>query len=76
MRKKKFGPVFKELYNFLAKNLSLSSKKYGVGIRDMRSGKQPIPDPGPGAKKAPDPGSATQLKKSFGNTPQIFLRYV
>ncbi len=50
MLKKKFGPVFKELWNFLSKNLSLTSQKYGVGIRD----------PGPeirvqGVKKAPDP---------------------
>jgi hypothetical protein len=39
--------------------LSLSSQKYGFGIRDLRSGirKKPIPDPG--VKKAPDPGSAT-----------------
>ncbi len=32
--RKKFGPTFKELYNFLLKKLSLSSQKYGVGIRD------------------------------------------
>jgi hypothetical protein len=34
MLKKKFGPVFKELLNFLPKYLSLSCKKYGFGIRD------------------------------------------
>ncbi len=59
LKKKKFGPVLKELDNFLPKNLSLSSKKYGVGIRDLRSGirKKPITDPGSGSrvKKAPDP---------------------
>ncbi len=27
--RKKFGPIFKELYNFLRKKLSLSSQKYG-----------------------------------------------
>jgi hypothetical protein len=47
----------------LAKNLSLSSTKYGVGIRDPRSGKNlfRFPDPGPGVNKASDPvsGSAT-----------------
>jgi hypothetical protein len=32
--KKKFGPIFKELKNFLPKKLSLSSQKYGFGIRD------------------------------------------
>jgi hypothetical protein len=64
--KKKFGPIFKELKNFLPKKLSLSSQKYGFGIRDPRSG---IRDPGsgknlfripnPGVKKAPDPGSGS-----------------
>jgi hypothetical protein len=41
--------------------LSLSSQKYGFGIRDPRSGirKKLIPDLG--VKKAPDPGSATLL---------------
>jgi hypothetical protein len=61
MLKKKFGPVLKE--NFLLKNLSLSSEKYGVGIRDLRSGirKKPILDYGSGSrvKKAPDPGSGS-----------------
>ncbi len=33
-RRKKFGPIFKELLNFLPKRLSLSSQKYGFGIRD------------------------------------------
>ncbi len=39
--------------------LSLSSQKYGFGIRDPRFGirKKPIPDLG--VKKSPDPGSAT-----------------
>ncbi len=70
--RKKFGPVFKELYvELFTQNLSLSSQKYGFGIRDPRSGirKKPyygsrIPDPGPGVKKAPDPGSgsATLIK--------------
>ncbi len=32
--RKKFGPIFKELLNFLPKRLSLSSQKYGFGIRD------------------------------------------
>jgi hypothetical protein len=38
MLKKKIWAVIKELYNFLPQNLSLSSKKYGVGIRDPGSG--------------------------------------
>ncbi len=45
-RRKKFGPVFKELWNFLPKNMSLSSKKYGIGIRVQGSKRHWIPDPG------------------------------
>ncbi len=61
MLKKKFGPIFKELYNFLSKKLSLSYLKYGFGIRDLRSGIREKPIPDPGVIKAPDPwsGSAT-----------------
>jgi hypothetical protein len=36
--------------------LSKSSSKYGLGIRDPRSGKNPFRIPDPGIKKAPDPG--------------------
>ena len=39
MLKKKIWPIFKELKNFLPKKLSLSSQKYGFGIRDPGSGK-------------------------------------
>jgi hypothetical protein len=55
MLKKKFGPIFKELYNFLSKKLSLSYLKYGFGIRDLRSGIREKPIPDPGVIKAPDP---------------------
>jgi hypothetical protein len=53
MLKKKFGPIFKELYNFLFKTLPLSSQKYGFGIRDPRPGirKKPILDPGSRGQK-------------------------
>jgi hypothetical protein len=60
--------------------LSKSSSKYGLGIRDPRSGilKKPIPDPGsripdPGVKKALDPGSgsATLLSALFYYTPLV-----
>jgi hypothetical protein len=65
-RRKIFGPFFKELQNFLPKKLSLSSQNL-IWIRVPRSGirKKPIPDPGPGVKKALDPGSgsATLEKK-------------
>jgi hypothetical protein len=37
--------------------LSKSSSKYGLGIRDPRSGKNPFRIPDPGIKKAQDPGS-------------------
>ncbi len=32
--RKKLGPIFKELKNFLPKHLSISSQKYGFKIRD------------------------------------------
>jgi hypothetical protein len=45
--KKKFGPIYKEFYNFLPKKLSISSQKYRFGIFDPGSGKNlfRIPDP-------------------------------
>ncbi len=36
--------------------MSLSSQKYGFGIRDPGSGKNLFRIPDPGVKKAPDPG--------------------
>ncbi len=36
--RKRFGPNFKELWNFLPKKLSLRSQKYEFGIRDPGSG--------------------------------------
>jgi hypothetical protein len=38
MLKKKIWASFQRIIELLSKNLSLSSKKYGVGIRDPRSG--------------------------------------
>jgi hypothetical protein len=64
-RRKKFGPISKELYTFLSKKLSLISQKYGFGIRDPRSGKNLFRIPDPGVKKAPDPGSATLRLTSY-----------
>jgi hypothetical protein len=48
--------------------LSLSSQKYGFGIRDPRSGirKKPIPDPG--VKKALDPGSGSASLMQTGSS--------
>jgi hypothetical protein len=61
MLKKKIWTIKKNIYNFLPKKLSKSSKKYGLGIRD-----KPIPDPG--VKKAPDTasGSATLEERKEG----------
>jgi hypothetical protein len=70
--RKKFGPNFKELWNFLPKKLSLNYQKYEFGIRDPRSGINLFRIPDPGVKKAPitDPGSGTLLKSSvFGSGP-------
>ncbi len=52
--RKKFGPIFKELLNFLPKKLSLSFQVWDPG-----SGKNLFPFPDPGVKKAPDPGSGS-----------------
>jgi hypothetical protein len=58
-QRKKFGLIFRELKNFLPKNLSPSVQKYGVGIMDPGSGKNLFRIPGPGVKKAADPGSGS-----------------
>jgi hypothetical protein len=56
--------------------LSLSSQKYGFGIRDPGSGKNLFGIPDPGVKKAPDLGSGSAtLKKSFTNCPVCFICY-
>ncbi len=53
--------------NFLPKNLSLSSINFGFGIRDPESEirNKPIPDPGPGIKKAPDPWSRIRKTEKY-----------
>ncbi len=59
--RKKIWADFQRIKELFTKKIvsTLSSQKYGFGIRDPGSGKNPIPDPG--VKKAPDPrsGSAT-----------------
>jgi hypothetical protein len=57
--KKKIWANFQRIIELFTQKLSLSSQKYGFGIRDPRSGirKKPIQDPG--VKKAPDPGSGS-----------------
>jgi hypothetical protein len=74
--RKTFGPIFKELENFLLKKLSLCSHKYGFGIRDPRSGimKKPFPDPGSRGQNAPDPGSGSAtLVETFTTYNQILI---
>ncbi len=56
MLKKKIWASFKKIIELLSKNLSLTSQKYGFGIRDPEKNLFRIPDPGPGVKKAPGPG--------------------
>jgi hypothetical protein len=70
--RKKFGPIFKELYNFLPNKLSLSSQKYGFGIRDPGSG---IRDPGSGKNlfRIPDPGSRGE-KGTRSRIPDSLIR--
>jgi hypothetical protein len=48
----------KELLKFLNKKFSLSTQKYGFGIRDPE---KPIPDPGSRGQKGTGSGSATLL---------------
>jgi hypothetical protein len=47
---KKIWAIFQRIIELFPKKLSLSSRKYGFGIRE-----KPIPDPG--VKKTPDNGS-------------------
>ncbi len=56
---KKFGPIFKELENCLPKKLSLSSQKYGFGIRIRE---KPILDPGSRGQK--DTGSRIRIRNT------------
>ncbi len=55
--RKKIWANFQRIIEFFAQKLSLSSQKYGFGIRDPGSGKNLFRIPDPGVKKAPDPGS-------------------
>jgi hypothetical protein len=54
------GQFSKNYRTFYPKKLSLSSQKYGFGIRDPGSGKNLFRIPDPGVKKAQDPGSRGQ----------------
>jgi hypothetical protein len=65
MLKKKIWANFQRIIEFLPKKLSLSSQKYGFGIRDQGSGKNRFRIPDPGFKKAPDPGSGSATLQNF-----------
>jgi hypothetical protein len=81
--RKKFGPFFKELQKFLPKKLSISSQKYGFGIRDPEKTYSGSRIPDPVVKKAPDPGSGSatldlSMKKSASGiliNPPIILTF-
>jgi hypothetical protein len=64
MLKKKIWANFQRIIELLPKKLPLSYLKYGIEIRDPRSGirKKPIPDPG--VKKASDPGSRILIRST------------
>jgi hypothetical protein len=60
MLKKKIWVNFQRMINFTQNIVTtVSSQKYGFGIRDPRSGKNLFRIPDPGVKKAPDPGSGS-----------------
>jgi hypothetical protein len=60
----------KKIIELSTQKLSLSSQKYGFGIRDPEKNLFRIPDPG--VKNAPDPGSAALSK----TTPKPFITIV
>jgi hypothetical protein len=66
--KKKIWASFQRIIELVPKKLSLSSQKYGFGIRDPGSGKNLFRIPDPGVKKAPDPGS--------GSATLLFTRFL
>jgi hypothetical protein len=69
--RKKLGPNFKELWNFLPKKLSISSQKDEFGIRDPRSGINLFRIPDPGVKR-PNPGSRIRIRNTaFAKSMQI-----
>ncbi len=69
--RKKFGPIFIELQNFLPKKLSLNSPK--VWVWDPGSGKNLFRIPDPGVKKAPDPGSRIRIRNTGYNCVHVCL---
>ncbi len=68
---KKFGSIFKELYNVLPKKLSLSSQTYGFGIRDPEKTYSGSRIQGSKRHRIPDPDP--QHCKTVGLTILLFL---
>ena len=67
--RKKLVPIFKELLNFLPKNLSLSSQKYGLGMRNPEKTCSGSRIQGSKRHRIPDPqhwlGSGIRKKNLF-----------
>ncbi len=59
MLKKKFWPILTKIIELFTPKIVTSSQKYGLGIRDPRSGKNLFRIPDPRVKKALDPGSGS-----------------
>ncbi len=70
MLKKKIWAIFKELLKFLPITFSLSSLKYGFGIRDWDpgSGKNLFWIPDPGSRGQKDTGSRIRIRNTDLNT--------
>jgi hypothetical protein len=63
---------FQIIIELFTKKLSLSSQKYGFGIRDPGSGKNLFRILDPGVKKATEPGSATLYFINFNDLPSYY----
>jgi hypothetical protein len=68
--RKKNLPSFQRIIELLPKNLSLSSKRHGFGIRDPRSGirNKPVPDPGSMSWGQKGTGSRIRILNTGWNT--------
>jgi hypothetical protein len=80
--KKKIWANFQRIKELFTKKLSKSSQKYGLGIRDPRTGirKKPIPDPGSRGQKGT--GSQIRIRNTVifpqfvGSFHSYFLSYI
>jgi hypothetical protein len=69
--KKRLSQLTKHYKFFTPKKMSLSSQKYGFGIRDPRSGhrKKPFPDPGSRGQK----GTGSRIRNTAPYTDEEYL---